>query len=111
MAGIVFIYVNHPDADGAAELARSLVEARLAASVNILPQTETIYRWNEQVQAGCETVLIVKTMAALVEQVTAHVRDRHPYQCPCIAALDVTAAPVAYLDWMAENTAVPPSIG
>jgi periplasmic divalent cation tolerance protein len=101
---IVFIYVTHPDATAAAALARDLVEQGLAASVNILPGMLTVYRWQGRIETGAETVMIVKTRAALMESVQAHVRANHPYVCPCIAALPVTAGDPDYLGWIAQST-------
>jgi periplasmic divalent cation tolerance protein len=79
--------------------------------VNILPGMRTIYRWRGRIETGGETVMIVKTTHALVDSVRAHVRANHPYECPCIAALPVTAGDPAYLAWIAQSVSAPRADG
>ena len=104
MTGIVFIYVTHPDAAETAVLGRALVDSGLAACVNILPVMHSIYRWEGQIETGQETVMIVKTQEALGEAVRAFVQARHPYSCPCVAALPVSGGNPGYLDWIARSS-------
>ena len=64
MADIVFLYVTAPNAETAARIARTLVEEKLAACVNIHGEARSIYSWDGQTQMQLETPLIVKTTAA-----------------------------------------------
>jgi periplasmic divalent cation tolerance protein len=50
-------------------------------------------------------VLILKTRAELIERLTARVKARHPYQCPCVVALPIADGNPEYLDWIAAETA------
>ncbi len=100
MDDVSFIYVTHPDVAGASALGRALVEEGLAACVNILPGMQTIYRWQGAIETGVEAVMIIKTRSVMFENVAAHVRANHPYDCPCIVALPVSAGDPAYLAWV-----------
>jgi periplasmic divalent cation tolerance protein len=81
-------------------LARQLVEARLAACVNLLPQLQSIYRWQDQVQQEVETLLLIKTSTDRYPQLEQHLRQHHPYSVPEVLALPVVQGLDAYLDWV-----------
>ena len=105
-SAVIFVYVTHPDAPSARSMAHALVEVGLAACVNLLPGMQTTYRWEGRIETGHETVLIVKTRADLFDRVRDAIRATHPYACPCIVALPVSAGDPAYLDWV-EQTCAP----
>ena len=90
------------DADAAA-LARTLVEERLAACVNVVPGMTSIYRWKENVELEREQQLLIKTTAGRVEALAARLRDLHPYELPEFIVLDASAS-AAYGEWIKENT-------
>ena len=88
------------DADGAA-LARTLVEERLAACVNVLPAMTSVYRWKGQVEQDREQQLVIKTTMDRLPALEARVRELHAYELPeflVIAADDGSAAYLAWLD-------------
>ena len=101
---IRLIYITTDGAEEARAIGRALVEARLAACANVLDPMTSIYRWEGAVQEGREAVLIAKTTAALVDAVTARVRELHSYECPCIVALPVDGGNPDFLDWIAAET-------
>lgn len=90
------------DAD-AVVLARTLVEERLAACVNVLPGMTSIYRWKGQLEQDREQQLIIKTTAARVAALEARLRALHPYELPEFLVLDA-AAGAAYGAWVGEST-------
>jgi periplasmic divalent cation tolerance protein len=102
------LYVTVPDDETGRRLGRLLVEQRLAACVNLLPRMTALYRWEGRLCEEAEVVLLAKTRAALVPAATAALRAAHPYTCPCIVALPITAGAPAFLDWIAAETAPPP---
>ena len=69
------------DADAAA-LARTLVEERLAACVNVLPTMTSIYRWKGTVDQEREQQLLIKTSAEQIEALAARLSELHPYELP-----------------------------
>lgn len=85
-------------ADG---LATALVEARLAACVNVLPGIQSVYRWQDAVERSAETLLIAKTTPDAYGALEAQVRALHPYELPEIVAVDIAAGLPAYLQWLA----------
>lgn len=101
----VVIYSTHPDRDGALLLGRALVEARLAACVNVIAGMTSVYRWEGRTETAEEAVLIVKTRAALAETTMAEIARLHPYDTPALLVLPVAAASAAYGAWLAAETA------
>lgn len=99
------VLVTAPSAERAAELARALVEERLAACGNVLPGLRSIYRWEGKVQEEGEALLLLKTTRARFEALRARVLALHPYEVPEVLALPVEAGSAAYLAWVAESTA------
>lgn len=100
----VFVYVTVPTEAEAVEIARAIVNERLAACANILPGMKTIHHWLGKVAEGEEIVLILKTRQELFPKLEERVRELHSYQMPCIAALPVTAASKPFLDWIYVET-------
>lgn len=99
------ILITAPSLESARQIARLLVEKRLAACVNLLPGVTSIYRWEGQVQEDAEVLLICKTQRARLAVLQEEVKAIHPYQVPEILALPVVAGLDAYLNWLQESTA------
>ena len=87
--------------DAADGLATALVEARLAACVNVLPGLRSVYRWQHAVERADESLLIAKTTVAGYAALEAGIRARHPYELPEVVAVDIAAGLPAYLEWLA----------
>jgi len=84
----------------AARLARHLVEQRLAACVNVLPQVHSIYRWNEKMEESGEWMLVIKSRRDLFPALRAEIAKMHSYDVPEIIALPVVEGSEAYLGWL-----------
>ena len=100
----LLIITNCPDEETANAIALALVEAKLAACVNILPRVQSIYRWLGVVESAAEVPLLIKSTAANYPALEAAIRQRHPYELPEIIALPVTQGLPAYLNWLATET-------
>ena len=87
----------------AQRIARSLVERRLAACVNVVGPIESVYRWKETVEDGEEWLLLVKTTEAAFRQVHDAIRELHSYALPECVALAVEAGSAPYLAWIEGN--------
>ncbi len=85
-------------------LATALVEAGVAACVNVLPKITSIYRWKGEVAHDEEALLMIKTTAARFEDLRREVLARHPYELPELIAVDIAAGHAPYLDWIVEST-------
>lgn len=102
---VSLVMITAPSGETAREIARALVEARLAAGVNVAAGITSFYRWRGAVEDGDEALLFAKTRTGLVERVIDFVKARHPYDCPAIFALPITAGSPDYLAWIGEETA------
>ena len=87
----------------AERIARSLVESRLAACINLLPGVSSIYRWQDKVESSEEVLLVIKTDVAHVESVQRVIASLHSYQVPEFLVLDVSGGSEHYLDWLAAS--------
>ncbi|MGQ0621875.1 MAG: divalent-cation tolerance protein CutA [Panacagrimonas sp.] len=95
--------------DHADELARALVEARVAACVNVVPKITSTYRWKDAVQRDDEALLIIKTTAGRFGELKRAVLERHPYELPEVLGVDVAAGHLPYLQWIAECVSPSPA--
>jgi periplasmic divalent cation tolerance protein len=98
------VLVTAPTAERAAEIARALVEERLAACGNVVPAIRSIYRWEGKVQDEQEALLVLKTTRERFEALRERVLSLHPYQVPEVIALEVEAGSAPYLAWLAAET-------
>lgn len=87
----------------AAVLARTLVDERLAACVNVLPAMTSVYRWKGAVETEREQQLVIKTTRDAVPALEARLRTLHPYELPEFLVLDA-AGSASYSAWIEENT-------
>jgi periplasmic divalent cation tolerance protein len=81
-------------------LAAALVEAQLAACVNLLPGISSVYRWQGAVESAGEVLLLIKTTAANLDAVEATLRRLHSYDLPEFLILHPESATEAYADWL-----------
>jgi periplasmic divalent cation tolerance protein len=100
---VVVLTTLPADADAAA-FGRALVQERLAACVNLLPQMESIYRWEGQVERELERQVVIKTSRVRLVALWERVRDLHPYDVPEFLVLPIVDGNDAYLRWIAEST-------
>ncbi|HTN51294.1 MAG TPA: divalent-cation tolerance protein CutA [Anaeromyxobacter sp.] len=105
MTEALVVLVSAPTAEKAAELARALVEERLAACGNVVPGLRSIYRWEGKVHDEAEALLLLKTTRSRLERLRERILALHPYQVPEVLALPVEAGSEAYLAWLAAQTA------
>ncbi len=98
-----------PDPGLAEELARRLVEARIAACVQVLPGLVSLYHWQGKVERSIEVGLVVKTVRARLRELEAFLAEHHPYDVPELVVLGADHVGAAYLAWLrAECAAQPP---
>ena len=106
-AETLLVLTNLPDADSARQVARQLVEQRLAACVNILPACTSVYRWNDAIESAAEVPLLIKTTLARYPALQAALTELHPYELPEIIAVPLHEGLPAYLAWVDTETAEP----
>lgn len=96
------VLVTAPSHEEALQLAKGLVENRLAACVNIIPNITSVYRWQGEIQADSECLLIAKTDHRLWDDLVAWVQNHHSYTVPEIIQLPIQEGASSYLQWILE---------
>ena len=107
MDEIILVITNLPDRDSARRVADALIEQRVAACVNVLPECISLYRWQGKIESAHEIPLLIKTTQGAYSRVEAIIRKLHPYELPEIIAVPVTTGLPGYLQWVMEETQTP----
>jgi periplasmic divalent cation tolerance protein len=87
----------------ARRLAKALVERRLAACVNIVPNMNSVFRWKEKVEESHEFLLLMKTTESVVPKLREAIQELHSYDVPECIVLPIEEGSAAYLDWIDES--------
>jgi periplasmic divalent cation tolerance protein len=103
VTGIVSIYAIFADADQARNIARQVIEERLAACANILAPCHSIYRWQGAVEEADEVPTIFKARADKADALIARIAELHSYDVPAIAIWPIDKALPAYADWVNDE--------
>ena len=103
---VVFITIDSPE--NAQKLAEKLLTERKAACVNIIPGVESHYWWQGKIEKTDELMLVVKTRAALLDELIKLVKENHPYTVPEIISLPIIGGNEDYLKWIEKETTVKP---
>ena len=104
MTDALVVLVTTPTPERAAEIARAVVDERLAACGNVVPGLRSIYRWEGKVQDDVEALLVLKTTRARFEALRERILALHPYQVPEVIALAIEAGSAPYLAWIGAET-------
>jgi periplasmic divalent cation tolerance protein len=99
------VYCSCPDEASAARLADALVGERLAACVTRLPGATSVYWWEGSVHQDPEVVLIIKTTAGRLANLTARIEALHPYEVPEVIAVPAAGGSERYLSWVGQTVA------
>jgi periplasmic divalent cation tolerance protein len=103
MTDKILVLTTASSKDEARKIARALVERLLAACVNIVPQVDSIYRWEGEVEEGEEWLLIVKTTRVAFERVRDAIKELHSYDVPECICLSIEEGSVEYLSWIGQS--------
>jgi len=104
MPDLVIVLTTMPDDARADELARTLVDERLAACVNVHGPMMSTYRWKGSVERDAERQLVIKTTRDRVAALEARLRLLHPYELPEFVIVGVEGGNEAYLRWVNDET-------
>ena len=102
--GVLLVLSTVPTVDKGAEIARTLVEEKLAACVNILPGVRSIYTWKGELCDDAEALCLLKTREELFPALRERLVSLHPYEVPEIIALPLAAGHSPYLEWLLAST-------
>lgn len=101
---VVLVLTTAPADERAETLARTLVEERLAACVNIGAPMTSVYRWKQRLERECECQLVIKTTRDRVAAVETRLRTLHPYELPELLVVAASGGSEAYLHWVETET-------
>ena len=99
----IVVFITAPTRGEARALADKLVETKLAACVQILPEMESVYRWQGKVERQTEYLLLAKTTADRFAELETQVRAIHSYDTPEIVSFPLTESSPDYLRWLQES--------
>ena len=103
MTDLLVVFVTVADEATAGRIARTIVEERLAACVNVVPAVRSIYRWQGAIEEAGEALLVIKTARDRLDGLKVRVREIHPYDLPEVIAVPVEDGLQEYLDWALEE--------
>jgi periplasmic divalent cation tolerance protein len=104
---VVLITASSPE-EGR-RIARSLVEGRWAACVNLIPSIQSIFSWKGEINEESETLLVVKSRRSLYREIENQVKKLHSYEVPEVIALPIVAGSKDYLGWVVNSVGEPKS--
>ena len=90
-------------------MARALVEERLAACVQMVPGTQSVYQWKGVVEESVETLLLIKTGPEQLAALQARLHELHNYETPEFLVVEIAGGSDRYLDWL--HTCLEPACG
>ncbi len=99
----LLVLTNLPDRESALQLAKTLVEKRLAGCVNVLDGCTSVYRWQGEVQTEREIPLLIKTRAERFVQLQEAIVALHPYDVPEVIAVRLDGGLEPYLEWVSSE--------
>jgi periplasmic divalent cation tolerance protein len=100
----LLILSTAPDIETAESLAKGLIEQRLAACVNLLPQAISLYEWEGKLERAGEVLMLIKSTKENYPALESTLRAEHPYELPEILAVPVEQGLQGYLDWVERCT-------
>lgn len=102
MTTINLVLCTCPDRETAEEIATKLIDAGLAACVNVLPGITSIYRWQGKIERSQEALLLIKTSRSRLDELQQALVALHPYDVPEVIALGVEQGHQPYLEWVEQ---------
>jgi periplasmic divalent cation tolerance protein len=102
MTDVVLVLSTVPDDESAERLARTLIDEKLAACVNLYPPMMSIYRWKGQVERSAERQLVIKTTRERVPALEARLKALHSYELPEFIVVSIEGGSDEYLQWVKE---------
>jgi periplasmic divalent cation tolerance protein len=100
VSSVVIVLTTWPASSDAGAFARTLVDERLAACVNVLAEMQSSYRWKDAVELDAERQIVIKTTEARLAELEARIRALHPYEVPEFLVLRVDSGGESYLSWV-----------
>jgi periplasmic divalent cation tolerance protein len=98
------VSVAVPGEDEAKRISESVLEARLAACVQVIGPVHSRYWWQGEIQTSLEWLCLIKTRQSLMDELVTAIHELHSYDTPEILTVPITGGDPAYLSWMERET-------
>ncbi len=99
----IIVFMTAANMEEASRIAELLVEKNVAACVQILPEMQSVYRWQGQIERQTEILVIAKTVKSKFAELETEVRAAHSYETPEIVATPITSGSTPYLEWLSAS--------
>ncbi|CAM2103497.1 unnamed protein product [Caretta caretta] len=96
-------FINCPNEQVAKDIARAIMDKKLAACVNILPKASSMYFWEGEIEEATEILLLVKTRTSKISELSDYIRFLHPFEIPEFISLPIDQGNPLYLKWIEEG--------
>ncbi|MCF6312865.1 MAG: divalent-cation tolerance protein CutA [Verrucomicrobiales bacterium] len=100
----ILILTTFPDTESARQIGTLLIELQIAACVNILPASQSIYRWQGKIENKTEVPVFIKSTKNNYPNIETRIQEAHPDQVPEIISMPIDQGSPAYLAWISEST-------
>lgn len=100
----IVVFITVADEEEARLISRVLLKQRKAACINIIPGVNSLFWWQEKIDSAQESLLVIKTRSALLDEVIQLVKEIHSYDVPEIIALPIIGGNKDYLEWIDNET-------
>ncbi|OXB67104.1 hypothetical protein ASZ78_005677 [Callipepla squamata] len=97
------VFINCLNEQIAKDIARGIMDKKLAAYVNILPKSSALYFWKGELEESTEILLLVRTKTSKISELSDYVRSIHPFEIPEVISLPIDQGNPLYLKWIGEN--------
>ena len=104
MTKYILVYVTVSSAEEAEKIATALVEQRLVACANIVPNIRSIFWWKKAIETEQEMLVMFKSRASLFPPIVQAVKSLHSYEVPEIIAMPIVLGSEEYLAWISSET-------
>ncbi|XP_005987481.1 protein CutA homolog [Latimeria chalumnae] len=95
-------FVNCPNEQIAKDIARAVLEKKLAACVNIMPKVSSMYSWKGEIGEATEILLLIKTRTSKIHELSEYIRSVHPFEIPELFSLLMDQGNSLYMKWIEE---------
>lgn len=99
----LLVLTTCPSDQVAKDLANEIIDAKLAACVNIVPKIISVYEWQGQKEQSDESLLLIKSTQEESERLQAFIAREHPYELPEVIAVPICGGLPDYLAWISDS--------
>ncbi|XP_038637939.1 protein CutA homolog isoform X1 [Scyliorhinus canicula] len=97
------VFISCPNEQVGKIIARTIMEKKLAACVNIVPEVFSMYSWDSEITETIEVLMVIKTRSSKMHELTEFIRSVHPFEIPEVISLSVDQGNPLYLKWIEET--------